>query len=110
MPHSQRAISAHGASHTPLHALLLAVTPRQASQAPDALHCSATLQVRCFVGDNEQRWFMWYSGRTEGGHELDALTPASGKIGACWHHSAAAYHALAARTSPGCSAQMQYLQ
>jgi hypothetical protein len=43
-------------------------------------------QVRCFLGDDEQRWFMWYTGRRAEGHQLDALTPSSGKIGGrgCW--------------------------
>ncbi|GLC40941.1 hypothetical protein PLESTB_000964300 [Pleodorina starrii] len=40
--------------------------------------------VRCYVGDDEQRWFMWYSGRradspAAGG--VDALAPSSGSIG-----------------------------
>jgi len=38
--------------------------------------------VRCYVGDNEQRWFMWYSGRGAGSPDLDALLPASGSVGA----------------------------
>ena len=44
--------------------------------------------VRCYVGDNEQRWFMWYSGRGAGSPDLDALLPASGSVGAhCWMKS-----------------------
>ncbi|KAG2439414.1 hypothetical protein HXX76_004771 [Chlamydomonas incerta] len=40
--------------------------------------------VRCYVGDDEQRWYMWYSGRREdspaaGG--VDALAPSSGSVG-----------------------------
>ncbi len=38
--------------------------------------------VRCYVGDNEQRWFMWYSGRGAGSPDLDALLHASGSVGA----------------------------
>lgn len=38
--------------------------------------------VRCYVGDNEQRWFMWHSGRGAGSPDLDALLPASGSVGA----------------------------
>ena len=32
-------------------------------------------QVRCYVGDNEQRWFMWYSAR-------DSPAPADGSVAA----------------------------
>lgn len=44
------------------------------------------LQVRCYVGDDEQRWYMWYSGRradspAAGG--VDALAPSSGSVGEC---------------------------
>ena len=39
------------------------------------------LQVRCFVGDNEDRWFMWYSGRGRGDAGMDAIAPAAGSIG-----------------------------
>ncbi|KAG2445313.1 hypothetical protein HYH02_008779 [Chlamydomonas schloesseri] len=40
--------------------------------------------VRCYVGDDEQRWFMWYSGRradspAAGG--VDAIAPSSGSVG-----------------------------
>ena len=38
-------------------------------------------QVRCFMGDNEERWFMWYSGRGSGDPSLDAIAPAAGSIG-----------------------------
>ncbi|GLI70313.1 hypothetical protein VaNZ11_015267, partial [Volvox africanus] len=41
--------------------------------------------VRCYVGDNEQRWFMWYSGRRSDSPAaaagVDALVPSSGSIG-----------------------------
>jgi hypothetical protein len=43
---------------------------------------SRLAQVRCYVGDNEERWFMWYSGRSAGCPGLDATTPAAGSIGA----------------------------
>ena len=38
--------------------------------------------VRCYMGDNEQRWFMWYSGRGAGSPDMDALLHASGSVGA----------------------------
>lgn len=38
--------------------------------------------MRCFVGDNEDRWFMWYSGRGAGDAGMDAVAPAAGSIGA----------------------------
>lgn len=44
-------------------------------------------QVRCFVGDNEDRWCMWYSGRKEGALALDAIAPSSGSLGAWGHHT-----------------------
>ncbi|EFJ53217.1 hypothetical protein VOLCADRAFT_86273 [Volvox carteri f. nagariensis] len=40
--------------------------------------------VRCYVGDNEQRWFMWYSGRrsdSPAAAGVDVLAPSSGSIG-----------------------------
>ncbi|GIL85766.1 hypothetical protein Vretimale_13208 [Volvox reticuliferus] len=40
--------------------------------------------VRCYVGDNEQRWLMWYSGRRSDSPAtagVDALAPSSGSIG-----------------------------
>ena len=39
------------------------------------------LQVRCYLGDNEQRWFMWYSGNNTAGRPIDAVTPSSGSTG-----------------------------
>ena len=49
----------------------------------DAGVCLPT-QVRCYVGDDEERWSMWYSGR--GAEQpalpgLDAITPSSGSLG-----------------------------
>lgn len=44
------------------------------------------LKVRCYVGDNEERWFMWYSGRSAACLGLDAVTPAAGSIGAPIKH------------------------
>jgi hypothetical protein len=43
---------------------------------------NVNLQVRCYVGDNEERWFLWYSGRGKEDHSLDAVSPAAGSIGA----------------------------
>lgn len=45
-------------------------------------HLPHPLQVKCFVGDNEQRWFMWYNGRNAKAHTLDLVAPSSGSIGA----------------------------
>ena len=39
------------------------------------------MQVRCFLGDNEQRWMMWYSGHSRQPQALDALYPAAGSAG-----------------------------
>lgn len=38
--------------------------------------------VRYYLGDNEQRWYMWYTGRSRDCPDLDALFPSSGSIGA----------------------------
>lgn len=37
--------------------------------------------VRYFLGDNEQRWFMWYSGKSSECHDIDDIFPSSGSIG-----------------------------
>jgi hypothetical protein len=37
--------------------------------------------VRYFLGDNEQRWFLWYSGRGAGDADVDAFFPGSGSVG-----------------------------
>ncbi|KAL3149569.1 hypothetical protein ABBQ32_002346 [Trebouxia sp. C0010 RCD-2024] len=37
--------------------------------------------VRCYLGDNEQRWYMWYSGNNATGRPIDAVTPSSGSTG-----------------------------
>eukprot|EP00892_Ulva_mutabilis_P004235 jgi/Ulvmu1/2183/UM013_0028.1 len=37
--------------------------------------------VRVYQGDNEQRWFMWYTGRASAAASNDSLFPAAGKIG-----------------------------
>lgn len=66
------------------------------------------LQVRCYVGDNEQRWYMWYSGRGASSHAVDLAAASSGSIGAhvaadmhtCLHaHMHARLHACGAKHS-----------
>lgn len=37
--------------------------------------------VRYFLGDDEQRWFMWYTGRSEACQSMDDIFPSSGSIG-----------------------------
>ncbi|DBA88790.1 TPA: hypothetical protein ACH3X1_004205 [Trebouxia sp. C0004] len=37
--------------------------------------------VRCYFGDNEQRWYMWYSGNSSSGRAVDAISPCSGATG-----------------------------
>lgn len=37
--------------------------------------------VRYYLGDNEQRWQMWYSGRSNNCHDIDDLFPSSGSMG-----------------------------
>ncbi|CAK0770976.1 hypothetical protein CVIRNUC_003820 [Coccomyxa viridis] len=37
--------------------------------------------VRCFVGEGEDKWLMWYSGRTRGQNGLDPVFPGAGSIG-----------------------------
>ena len=37
--------------------------------------------VRYYLGDNEQRWFMWYTGRSTTCPNLDDVYPSSGSIG-----------------------------
>ena len=41
----------------------------------------ALLQVRCYLGDNEQRWYMWYSGNNSPGRAVDPISPCSGSTG-----------------------------
>ena len=37
--------------------------------------------VRYYLGDNETRWYMWYSGKSTACHDVDAVFPSSGSIG-----------------------------
>lgn len=37
--------------------------------------------VRYYLGDDEQRWFMWYTGKSKRCHDIDAIFPSSGSIG-----------------------------
>mmetsp|Transcript_28728 Transcript_28728/g.73066 ORF Transcript_28728/g.73066 Transcript_28728/m.73066 type:complete len:445 (-) Transcript_28728:259-1593(-) len=37
--------------------------------------------VRCYVGDDEQRWYMWYSGRGAKAPVVDAALQSSGSMG-----------------------------
>ncbi|WPT17716.1 hypothetical protein PSENEW3_00005718 [Picochlorum sp. SENEW3] len=37
--------------------------------------------VRYYLGDNEQRWFMWYTGKSTACHDIDGIFPSSGSIG-----------------------------
>lgn len=37
--------------------------------------------VRYYLGDNEQRWFMWYTGKSTTCHDIDSIFPSSGSIG-----------------------------
>ena len=37
--------------------------------------------VRYYLGDDEQRWYMWYTGRSNSCHDIDAVFPSSGSIG-----------------------------
>jgi hypothetical protein len=39
------------------------------------------VQVRCYMGDNEQRWYMWYSGSSAPLAGLAGVAPAAGSIG-----------------------------
>lgn len=38
--------------------------------------------VRYYLGDDEQRWFMWYSGRSASCQDVDDVFPSSGSVGA----------------------------
>ena len=38
--------------------------------------------VRYYLGDDEQRWFMWYTGRSQACQDMDGIFPSSGSIGA----------------------------
>jgi hypothetical protein len=42
---------------------------------------AVALQVRCYMGDNEQRWYMWYSGNSTPMEGLAGVAPAAGSIG-----------------------------
>ncbi|KAF5843522.1 glycosyl hydrolase [Dunaliella salina] len=68
--------------------------------------------VRCFVGDNEERWYMWYSGRRKGAPAMDLIAPSSGSLGVAisrdglqWHRSSEAVegerHGVAAKLDVG---------
>lgn len=37
--------------------------------------------VRCYIGDNEERWYMWYTGRRHLSTPIDSLSPSAGNIG-----------------------------
>ena len=37
--------------------------------------------VRYYLGDNETRWYMWYTGKSTSCHDVDAVFPSSGSIG-----------------------------
>ncbi len=39
--------------------------------------------VQCFIGDDEQRWFMWYNGRQEASDVVDVYCPSAGRVGRC---------------------------
>lgn len=49
--------------------------------------------VRCYLGDSEQRWFLWYSGRGTNDTDADCVQPSSGSVGEhspwlqLWHSS-----------------------
>lgn len=38
-------------------------------------------QVRCYMGDNEQRWYMWYSGSSAPMEGLAGVAAATGSVG-----------------------------
>lgn len=42
---------------------------------------AVSVQVRCYMGDNEQRWYMWYSGNSAPMEGLAGVAPAAGSIG-----------------------------
>ena len=37
--------------------------------------------VRYYLGDDEQRWFMWYTGKSTSCHNIDSIFPSAGSIG-----------------------------
>jgi predicted GH43/DUF377 family glycosyl hydrolase len=37
--------------------------------------------VRYYLGDNETRWFMWYTGKSSSCHDVDSVFPSSGSVG-----------------------------
>eukprot|EP00775_Hariotina_reticulata_P008734 gene8734-8914_t len=42
--------------------------------------------VRCYVGDNEQRWYMWYNGNSNPLPGLQGVAPAAGSVGVAVSH------------------------
>ncbi|MEW5306690.1 MAG: hypothetical protein WDW36_009139 [Sanguina aurantia] len=56
------------------------VLPKGVAGAWDEAAVGAPI-VRCYMGDDEQRWFMWYSGRAVGAPALDAVVQSSGTVG-----------------------------
>lgn len=37
--------------------------------------------VRYYLGDDEQRWYMWYTGKSTSCHDIDSIFPSAGSIG-----------------------------
>ena len=65
----------------------------------------ACVQVRCFLGDNEQRWMLWYSGHARGAQDIDALYPAAGSIGGSPAFSLALHNSGQPLNTADCTAQ-----
>lgn len=103
---------AAAAAETPRSGAVGKVFGRGAEGAWDAAAVGAPV-VRCFVGDNEQRWFLWYHGRAGGPHPPDlsegCVGLATSSDGVQWRRGAATVELLSggapARegTDVGCS-------
>lgn len=52
-----------------------------ATQKLPCIFNTLDLQVRCYMGDNEQRWYMWYSGSSAPPAGLAGVAPAAGSVG-----------------------------
>eukprot|EP00882_Tetradesmus_deserticola_P030764 GHRQ01034701.1.p1 GENE.GHRQ01034701.1~~GHRQ01034701.1.p1 ORF type:complete len:135 (-),score=20.42 GHRQ01034701.1:557-940(-) len=58
-----------------------AVAPLPATHSLPSTLYPLCIQVRCYMGDNEQRWYMWYSGSSAPLAGLAGVAPAAGSIG-----------------------------
>jgi len=80
-PARLRCVLAHAATATSKQSVDGLIFPAGVSGAWDEGGVGHPV-VRCFVGDNEERWFMWYSGRSvTGPGPVDLVAAGAGSMG-----------------------------